>query len=91
MMMHSSWHATPPPSSCPSPGQAKDRLGAGYSADDRRHTRIVAVTDSDRLAFLEVDAAELLDKRCDEMLARLLAIADDVDARLSLIVQIASA
>ena len=65
----------------------KNRLGAAHGAHDGRHARIVAVTNSDGLALVKIDSAQMLDKRGDEMLAGLLAIADDIDACLLLFLQ----
>src|SRR5690606_40077593 len=65
----------------------KNRLRTGDRADDRRHTRIIAATNSDRLTFLEINAVKVFNKCGDEMLARLLAVADDIDTRLPLIVE----
>lgn len=48
---------------------------------------MIAIANSYSLALLEINAVEMLNKRRDEMLARLFTIADDVDAGLSLIVQ----
>ena len=53
--------------------------------DHHRHVGIVAIADPDGLLVLEIDAVEILDERRDEMAARLLAVADDVDAGLLLI------
>ncbi|RON73336.1 hypothetical protein BK668_29265 [Pseudomonas fluorescens] len=65
----------------------KNRLFARHCAKDRRHTGIVAITHSDGLTFFKINAAEVLDKRRDKMLARLLAVTDDIDACLLLVVQ----
>ena len=60
---------------------ARDRTHDGW------HARLIAIANFNHFAFLEVDAAEVLDKRRDEVLARLLAIADDIDAGLLLFSQ----
>ena len=58
---------------------AADRAGHG------RDLGLVAVgADADRLAAGEIDAVEIGEKAMDEMDARLLAVADDVDARVLL-------
>lgn len=62
-------------------------LLAGHGANNRRDAGIITIPDPDSLAFIEIDAAEILDKCGDEMLPSLLAVADNVDPRLSLIVQ----
>src|SRR5690606_24196646 len=65
----------------------KNRFWTRYATNDCWYTCIIAIPYSDSLALLEIDAVEVFDKRSDEMLARLLAIADDIDARLPLIVE----
>lgn len=62
-------------------------LAARHGAHDRRHAGIVAVADPDRLAVLEINAFQVLDKRRHEMLTRLFAIADDIDAGVLLFLQ----
>ena len=58
---------------------AADRAGHG------RDLGLVAVgADADRLPAIEIDAVEIGEKAVDEMDARLLAVADDVDARVLL-------
>src|SRR5690606_2328935 len=61
------------------------RLLARHLTDDGWHTRFIAIANPDGLAFLEVDSAEVLDKGGDEVLARLLAVADNIHAYLPLI------
>lgn len=63
------------------------RLLATHLADHGRHARIVAIANSDRLALFEIDPVEVLDEGGDEMLARLLPVADDIDARVLLLLQ----
>ena len=65
----------------------KHRLLAAHGADDGRHTGVIAVANSDGLAFFEIDPAEMFDEGRDEMLAGLFAIADDIDAGLLLLLQ----
>src|SRR5690606_34393843 len=57
------------------------------SANHRRHTCIITVTDSDGFALLEINAVEMLDEGCDEVLPCLFAVADNIDACLPLIVE----
>jgi hypothetical protein len=64
----------------------KPRLGcvdapeAPQGAGDGRHLGLVAIiADAHRDAFREIDTLEIFEKTVDEMLARLLAIADDVN------------
>ena len=58
---------------------AVDRAGHG------RDLGLVAVgADADRLPAVEIDAVEIGEKAVDEMDARLLAVADDVDSRILL-------
>ena len=53
--------------------------------DDRRAHRLVAViADAHLDATFEIDAVDRLEESVDEMLARLLAVADDVDAGIFL-------
>jgi len=56
------------------------------AACDHRHLGVVAVADAHGLAPGEVDAVEVLDEGGDEMLARLLAVADGADAGAQLVV-----
>ena len=56
------------------------RAAPGDRPDDHRHVGVVAIADADRLLVFEVDAVQVLDERGHEMPARLLAVADDVDA-----------
>src|SRR3989441_6871156 len=59
-----------------------DGRAAGDGAGDRRHLRLVAVgADADRHALTEVDPLEPLQEAVHEVLPRLLAVGDDVDAR----------
>src|SRR6185503_20361395 len=58
----------------------EDRMPARNRAHDDRHRRVVAIADAHRLPVLEVDAVQAFDERRDEMAARLLAVAHDVDA-----------
>ena len=54
-------------------------------ADDGRAHRLIAiVADADLDALVEVDAVDRFEKAVHEMLARLLAVADDVDAGIFL-------
>ena len=64
-------------------GRVVDEDGAlaAHGPDDGRDARVVAVADAHRLATCEVDAAEVLDERGDEVLAGLLPVADHVEAR----------
>ena len=60
------------------------RSGAG----DRRHHRLIAVVaNAHRDAPSEVDAVDVFEKAVDEMLPRLLAVGDDVDAGIFLQLQ----
>src|SRR5207253_7786203 len=55
-------------------------------SDDSRHHRLVTVAADAHLdAFGKVDALDELQKAMDEMLARLLAVADDVDPGILLL------
>ncbi|CUI28174.1 Uncharacterised protein [Achromobacter xylosoxidans] len=65
----------------------EDRLLAAHGADDGRHAGVVAVADPDGFALFEIDAVQVLDEGGDEVLAGLLAVADDVDAGVLLFVQ----
>jgi len=60
---------------------------AADSAHDGGHARVIAVTNPDGLAFFKIDAFQVLDKGGDEMLAGLLAVADDIDAGVQLFLQ----
>ena len=54
-------------------------------AGDRRHHRLVAVAADSHLDLVaEVDAFDEFEEAVDEVLARLLAVADDVDAGIFL-------
>ena len=56
--------------------------------DDGRHHRLVAVlADAHLDALREVDAVDAFEEAMDEMLARLLAVGDDVDAGVLLLLQ----
>ena len=58
-----------------------DAVAQFQFADHGRAHRLVAiVADAHFDALVEVDAVDRLEKAVDEMLARLLAVADDVDA-----------
>ena len=68
--------------------RAQPRLGRVHAAlqaqrpDDLRHHRLVAVVADAHLDLvLEVDAVDRFEEAVDEVLARLLAVGDDVDAR----------
>ncbi|OXC78732.1 hypothetical protein BSU04_10365 [Caballeronia sordidicola] len=65
----------------------ENRFLSGDRINHRRHACIIAIANSNGLAILEIDAAEVLDKRGHEMLARLLAVTDDIDARMLLFLQ----
>src|SRR6185436_17547947 len=55
---------------------------------DHRHHGVVAVVADDHLHLAaEIDAVYELEKAVDEMLARLLAVGDDVDARVLLLLE----
>ena len=57
-------------------------------ADDLRHHRLVAVGADAHLDLVgEVDALDVFEKAVHEMLARLLAVGDDVDAGVLLLLQ----
>ena len=45
------------------------------------------ITDSDGFALLEINAAEVLDKGGDEVLARLFTVTDDINAGVLLFLQ----
>ncbi|MNN58788.1 hypothetical protein D3C81_1738550 [compost metagenome] len=60
---------------------------AAHRTHDGGHTRIIAVADLHDLTLLEIHALEMLDKCRDEVLARLLAVTDDINACLLLIFQ----
>jgi Uma2 family endonuclease len=55
-----------------------------------RHARIIAIANSDGLAFFKINAAEVFNKGGDKMLARLFAIADNINPCPQLIVEINS-
>ncbi len=65
----------------------KNRLFARDGADHGRHAGIVAIADAHGLALFEIDARQVFDEGGDEMLAGLLAIADDIDACLALVIE----
>ena len=65
----------------------KHGFGAADRAHHRRHAGIVAVTDSDRLALLKINAVQVLDKGSDKVLTGLLTVTDDVDAGVQLLLQ----
>ena len=57
-------------------------------ADDHRHHRVVAVVaDAHLHLVLEVDALDVLEEAVHEVLPRLLAVGDDVDAGVLLLLQ----
>jgi hypothetical protein len=65
-----------------------DRSRAPERPGDRRHLGPVAVgADPDRYAPREVHARDTLEEAVDEVLARLLAVRDDVDARRLLLLE----
>ena len=64
-----------------------DRPAPRDRPDDDGHVGVVAVADAHRALVREVDAVESFDERGDEMPARLLAVADDVDAGFLLVAQ----
>src|ERR1700731_1042794 len=66
---------------CAAPGSPRMRgAAAPQLAGDHRHQRLVAVVaDPDADPAVEIDAFDPFEKAVDEMLARLLAVADDVD------------
>ena len=67
---------------------ASSAMDGALAADRAGHGRdlgLVAVgADADRLPAVEIDAVEIGEKAVDEMDARLLAVADDVDPRILL-------
>ena len=65
----------------------KHRLLATHSADHRGHAGIVAITNSNGLAPLEINAVEVFDEGGHEVLARLLAITDNINASQLLVLQ----
>ena len=72
-------------------GAREPRLAAVHAAlepqlaDHLRHHRLVAVgADSDLDLVREIDAVDEFEEAVDEMLARLLAVGDDVDAAILL-------
>ena len=74
------------------PGEARlaamDRARPRHRADDARAVGLVAVgADADALAIDEVEARDRLQEAMDEVLARLLALGDDVDAGVFLLHQ----
>ena len=64
-----------------------DRMPARDRAHDHRHVGVVAVADAHRLLVGEVHAVQSLDEGRHEVTARLLAVGDDVDARVLLVEQ----
>ena len=72
-------------------GAREPRLAAVHAAlepqlaDDLRHHRLVAVgADADLDLVREIDAVDRFEEAVHEMLARLLAVGDDVDAAILL-------
>ena len=65
----------------------KDGLLAGDFAYHRWHARLIAITNFDDLALFEIHAVEVFDKGGNEVLARLLAVADDINTGPQLIVE----
>ena len=65
----------------------KHGFGAADRAHHRRHAGIVAVTDSDRLALLKINAVQVLDKGGNKVLTSLLTVTDDIDAGVQLLLQ----
>lgn len=63
------------------------RLLARDRADHGRHAGLVAITDLDGFTLLEIHAIQVFDEGGDEVLTRLLAIADDVDPGVLLLLQ----
>ena len=55
-----------------------------WAGHDRHHRLVAVVADSHLDLVLEIDALDPLEKSVHEMLARLLAVADDVDAAVFL-------
>ena len=51
-----------------------------FADHGRAHRLVAIVADAHFDALVEIDAVDRLEKAVDEMLARLLAVADDVDA-----------
>ena len=63
-------------------------MDANHTANHGRHFRIIAiVANAHRDPAAEIDAVELFEKTVDEMLARLLAVGDDIDAGVFLLLQ----
>lgn len=58
-----------------------------YRANDCRYARVITVADADSFTLFEIDAAEVFDECRDEVLACLFAVADDIYARLQLLLQ----
>src|SRR5690606_1639634 len=65
----------------------KDRLLPRNSTHDRRYARIIAITNSNGFTFFKINAAEVLNKGSDKMLARLLTITDNINTCLLLFLQ----
>jgi hypothetical protein len=77
---------------CMGPGyfglEAMHAPPAPKRAGNNRHFRIVAVVANAHCdPAAKIDAVDLLEKTVDEVLARLLAVGDDVDARVFLLLQ----
>ncbi|MNH28740.1 hypothetical protein D3C79_889280 [compost metagenome] len=77
------------------PGLLTQKLGIFYkhgllSSDSTHHRRyacVVAIADAHGFTFLEINAAEVLDEGRHKVLARLLAITDDINAGVLLLLQ----
>ncbi|MNO78818.1 hypothetical protein D3C76_699710 [compost metagenome] len=65
----------------------KYRLLPGHSTHHCGDACIITITDPDRLAFLEIDAAQVLDEGRHKVLARLFTITDDINTGVLLLLQ----
>jgi hypothetical protein len=63
------------------------RLLARHRTHHRGYAGVIAIADAHCLALGEIDAVEVLDEGGHEMLARLLAVTDDIDAGVLLLLQ----
>jgi hypothetical protein len=62
-------------------------VAAGHRAHHHRHVGVVPVADAHRLAIGEVHTVETFDEGRHEMAPGLLAVGDDIDARVLLVEQ----
>ncbi|MNM27860.1 hypothetical protein D3C81_383590 [compost metagenome] len=65
----------------------ENRFLTGNSTDNGGDARVIAITNPDRFPLLEINAAQVLDEGRDEVLTGLLAITDDIDAGVLLLLQ----